>query len=321
MLLALVFSLGLVGIAQEHDDPQVKADELFNEGNSLLRAGNLAEAVNKYSEALNIVEDHRYYYQKALALLRMQRFEDAVSSFNDALDHGSEMETVRQGLAGAYMGKGEEMFSAGNYSGAIEQYRQAIEVNPDPRFYNRLAIAQRRNNQEQQAVENFKKAVEINPQYSVAYAGLGGAYLSLRQFSDAIEAYTTALELEPTMEQARTGIAAAYTAQGNEQLERGRNNDAIAMLENAIEYHPQHSQAYLLLAVANNRIGNYEAAEQHARSAIEYKRSGQKGAEYFELGVALRRQGNKNEAIAAFQEAAKDSRYRRNAEYELEELR
>jgi len=321
MLLVLMLSIGLIGFAQEHDDPQVQADELFNEGNSLLRAGNLAEAVNKYSEALEIVEDHRYYYQKAVALLRMQRFDDAVTAFNDALDHGTDMETVRQGLSGAYMGKGEELFSAGNYSGAIEHYKEAVEINPDPRFYNRIAIAKRRNNQNQEAVENFQRAIELNPQYAVAYAGLGGAYVSLQQFDNAIDAYSNALQIDPTLQQAQTGLATAYTAQGHELLERGRVSDAINNFENAIDSHPQHSQAYLLLAVANNRLGNYQRAEEHARNAIEYKTSGQKGGEYFELGIALRNQGRKQEAIAAFEEAAKDSRYRRNAEYELEELR
>ena len=321
MLLVLLLSVGLIGLAQQHDDPQVQADELFNEGNSLLRAGNLAAAVDKYSEALDIVEDHRYYYQKGVALLRMQRFDDAISSFNEALEHGSDMETVGRALAGAYMGLGEELFSAGNYSGAIQYYTEAVGINPDPRFYNRIAIAKRRNNQEQEAVENFQQAIEMNPNYAVAYAGLGGAYVGLQQYDDAIEAYSTALEIEPAMQQARRGLATAYTAKGNEILERGRVNEAISTLEQAIEANEQHSQAYLLLAVANNRVGNYQRAEEHARNAIEFKTGGQKGGEYFELGVALRNQGRTQEAIAAFEEAAKDSRYRRNAEYELEELR
>lgn len=321
MLLVLLLSVSLIGVAQQHDDPQVQADELFNEGNSLLRAGNLSEAVQKYSQALEIVEDHRYYYQKAVALLRMDRYEDAVDAFNNALDHGSDMETVQLGLSGAYMGMGEQYFSAGNFSNAISQYRNAIEINPDPRYYNRLAIALRRNNQENDAVEAFKSAIELNPQYAIAYAGLGGTYVSLQRYDDAIEAYSTAIELQPNMQQARRGLATAYTAKGNELLNRGRVRDAVSELDKAIEASAQHSQAHLLLAVAHNRLGQFEAAERHARSAIEYKQRGQTGGEYFELGVALRNQNRKDEAIRAFEEAAKDPRYRRNAEYELEELK
>ncbi len=320
-LLVFLLSISMVGFAQEYDDPQVQADMIFNEGNSFLRAGNLAEAVNKYNEALEIVKDHRYYFQKAVALLRMQRFEDSIQAFTNALDHGADMERVHVGLAGAYMGQGEQLFSAGNYSGAINHYRNAIEVTPNPQFYNRLAIALRRDNQETEAVEAFKSAVELDPEYAVAYAGLGGTYVSLQQYDDAIEVYQKALELEPNMQQARVGLAAAYTAQGNEAINRGRPRDAVALLENAVNVNPRHSQAHLLLAISLNRLGEYQRAEEHARSAIEFKQRGRKGGEYFELGVALRNQGRTQEAIRAFEEAAKDPQYRRNAEYELEELR
>ncbi len=321
LLLLLLLTVGIIGFAQEYDDPQVQADLLFNEGNSFLRAGNFAAAVTKYNEALDIVKDHRYYYQKAIALLRLQRFEDSINAFNSALQHGSDMETVGLGLSGAYMHRGEELFSAGNYSGAITQYKNAIEINPDPRYYNRLAIASRRSNQEAQAVEAFQKAIELDPEYAVAYAGLGGTYVGMQRFDDAIEMYKKALELEPTMQQARVGLSASYTAQGNEHLNRGRAREAISVLEEAVEVNPRHHQAHLLLAVAYNRTGQPQNAEQHARSAIEYKQRGRLGGEYFELGVALKNQGRRQEAIRAFEEAAKDPTYRRNAEYELEELR
>jgi|GEM_PF-467100 len=321
LLLVFLFTVSIIGFAQEYDDPQVQADLLFNEGNSFLRAGNFAAAVTKYNEAIDIVKDHRYYYQKAIALLRLQRFEDSINAFNSALQHGSDMETVGLGLSGAYMGRGEQLFSAGNYSGAITQYRNAIEINPDPRYYNRLAIASRRSNQEAQAVEAFQKAIELDPEYAVAYAGLGGTYVGMQRFDDAIEIFKKALELEPTMRQARVGLAASYTAQGNEHLNRGRARDALSVLQEAVEVNPQNHQAHLLLAVAYNRTGQPQDAEQHARSAIEYKQRGRLGGEYFELGIALKNQGRRQEAIRAFEEAAKDPTYRRNAEYELEELR
>jgi superkiller protein 3 len=321
ILLMLLMSVSLIGMAQSHDDPQVQADELFNEGNSFLRANNFAEAVRKYNQALDIVKDHRYYYQKAIALLRLQRFEDSVNAFNSALEHGSDMETVQLGLSGAYMGLGEQYFAAGNYSSAITQYRRAIDINRDPRYYNRLAIALRRDNQEAQAVDAFKQAIELDPQYAVAYAGLGATYVSMQRYDDAIEAYTHVLELEPTMQQARIGLASAHTAQGNELLNRGQARNAVTELDKAIEANPRHSQAHLLLALAHNRLGQFQLAEQHARNALEFKERGRRGGEYFELGVALKNQGKRQEAIQAFQEAAKDPTYRRNAEYELEELR
>jgi tetratricopeptide (TPR) repeat protein len=320
-ILVLLLALGAVAFAQSPDDPQVQADQLFNEGNALLRAGNFAEAVKKYNEAILLVKDNRYYYQKAVALLRMQRFDDSIEAFNSAIQAGTNPVDVQLGLSGAYMGKGEELFNAGNYSGAIQNYRQAININPDPRYYNRLAIALRRDNRDQESVEAFNNAIYLDPDYTIAYVGLGSAHVSLERYDDAIAAYSKALELEPGMNQAKIGLATAYTARANRQLNQGQIRQAIETLDNAVEAHESHAQAYYLLAIAYNRIDQAGAAEENARKAIQYKTRGQRGGEYLELGTALRKQGKIAEARAAYQEAAKDPRYRRNAEYELEEIR
>jgi tetratricopeptide (TPR) repeat protein len=319
-ILVLLFTLGTVAFAQSTDDPQVQADQLFNEGNALLRAGNFTEAVQKYNEAIMLVKDNRYYYQKGVALLRMQRFDDAVEAFNGAVQAGTNPADVQLGLSGAYMGKGEELFNGGNYSGAIQNYRQAININPDPRYYNRLAIALRRDNRDQESVEAFNNAIYLDPDYTIAYVGLGGAYVSLERYDQAIESYSKAIELEPGMNQAKIGLATAYTARANRQLNQGQIRPAIDTLNKAIEAHENHAQSYYLLSIAYNRIDQAQQAEESARKAIQYKTRGQRGGEYLELGTALRKQGKINEARQAYQEAAKDPRYRRNAEYELEDL-
>ncbi len=320
-LLVLLIAVSALGFAQSSEDPQVQADQLFNEGNAFLRAGNFSEAVRMYDQAINMVKDNRYYYQKAVALLRLQRFDNSIEAFNASIQFGSNVADVQLGMAGAYMGKGEQFLNAGNYSGAIESYRQAININPDSRYYNRLAVALRRDNQDREAIEAFSNAIALDADYAVAHFGLGGAYVSLERYDDAIESYTKALELDSSINQAKTGLATAYTAKANRMLNQGQNRQAIESLLLAVDAQPTHAQAYYLLSIAYNRTDQSSQAEESARKAIQHKTRGAKGGENLELGIALRRQGRVNEARAAFQEAVKDPRYRRNAEYELEELR
>ena len=61
-LSVLIFlSISIFGIAQEM---KPEAGKLYNEGNALLKEGNVNEAINKYDAALQIEKDYRIYYQK-----------------------------------------------------------------------------------------------------------------------------------------------------------------------------------------------------------------------------------------------------------------
>jgi tetratricopeptide (TPR) repeat protein len=64
-----------------------------------------------------------------------------------------------------------------------------------------------------------------------------------------------------------------------------------------------------------------EKALEAAQEAIQLKKRGAKGAEYFEVGLAYKKLKDYDKARTAFLEAKKDPSYSRNAQYELDGLK
>ncbi|MFA6234482.1 MAG: tetratricopeptide repeat protein, partial [Bacteroidota bacterium] len=89
----------------------------------------------------------------------------------------------------------------------------------------------------------------------------------------------------------------------------------------AITNDDKYDKAYLVLAMAQNKNGKYDEAIKAAQSAIKHIKSPQKGAAYFEMGLAYRNLGNMTKAKEAFTSAKKDPSYARNADYELKMLK
>jgi tetratricopeptide (TPR) repeat protein len=78
------------------------------------------------------------------------------------------------------------------------------------------------------ALVDLGKALKLNPSRTEAYAVQGDCYEQLRQLPDAIRAYRTALEREPTH-------ALWWYKLGRLQFDAGGRGDADASLQRAIE--------------------------------------------------------------------------------------
>ena len=77
----IFLSISVIGFAQEM---KPEAGKLYNEGNALLKAGNVNGAIEKYNSALQIEKDYRTYYQKGVALKKADKLEDAKIAFEES---------------------------------------------------------------------------------------------------------------------------------------------------------------------------------------------------------------------------------------------
>lgn len=62
-----------------------RADALKDEGNALLSAGKLAQAIEKYSAAIAILPSAIYYSNRAQALIKLESYGLAIIDANEAL--------------------------------------------------------------------------------------------------------------------------------------------------------------------------------------------------------------------------------------------
>jgi tetratricopeptide (TPR) repeat protein len=165
------------------------------------------------------------------------------------------------------------------------------------------------------ALQMFERAIALDPDYAEAWAGLGGAYalkgasLSMPEMLDkAIDAEKRALAIDPSMAEASTWLGAALLGKGQAeeaiailqaavQLEpnharayqglarahwigRGDFKPAIEALEKGVSINPQFGYAYLQLALLYSETGEFAKAEAAARHAIELQEqyiSGEEG--------------------------------------------
>ena len=89
-----------------------EAGKLYNEGNSLLKAGNFRGAIDNYDKALAIEKDYRIYYQKGVAQKKAGDVPGAMTSFEESLKLKNDFEAGYNALGGVY-------FSMGDYDKSI----------------------------------------------------------------------------------------------------------------------------------------------------------------------------------------------------------
>ncbi len=167
-----------------------------------------------------------------------------------------------------WLRKGDEKLDKGieeraeiHYSGAIEDYDKALEINPEyTDAYNHRGNAKKEQGNYSGAIEDYDKALEIDPKYVAAYNNRGLAKAEQGNYSGAIEDYDKALEIDPK-------YVAAYNNRGLAKAEQGNYSGAIEDYDKALEIDPEYVAAY------NNR-GNAKMNQKDIAGAIEdYKKA------------------------------------------------
>jgi tetratricopeptide (TPR) repeat protein len=102
----------------------------------------------------------------------------------------------------------------------------------------------------EEAKVHFKKAVALFPKYADAFNSLGLVEGQLRNGKAAVEAFRSATQLDPTLQQANLYLAQFY-------YDNAQYKDAEPYLERAVGDQPDSAQ--LLTALANAELQNGEA--------------------------------------------------------------
>lgn len=109
-------------------DEEHQANSLKDEGNELMKQNKYEEAIEKYSEAIDVVPGATYYCNRAAAFSKLSQHENAVKDANSALqlDPGYSKAYARMGFAYLNMSKLKE---------AEESYSNALRLDPNNQSY------------------------------------------------------------------------------------------------------------------------------------------------------------------------------------------
>ncbi len=117
---------------------------------------------------------------------------------------------------------GLERGRAGDNEGAIEAYRQAVELDPDHfKAHMNMGLRYGKQLQNVKAMEAFKKALALRPEDAMVHYSLGLTANLLGLTDESIHHYKEAIRLRPDFAEAYSNLANVYYQfkQGREAIE------------------------------------------------------------------------------------------------------
>jgi len=215
----------------------------------------------------------------------------------------------------AYNGLGFALNKQGRAEEAIEQYLQALRINPDyDQAHNNLGNSLVLQGRHKEATIHYYDVLRIEPDNVDAHLNLGNALALMRDFNSAISHYARAIQIDPDNEK-------VYFNLGNALMDQGKDKEAISHYLSALRIRPDFAEAHCKLGNILMKQGDQNRAIGHFLEALRLK------PDYLEvynnLGIALASQGKLDQAIIIFRKALRinpnDIWVRRNLDQVLRE--
>jgi stress-induced-phosphoprotein 1 len=186
----------------------------YEEALALLDEG-IAKA--KEAGAIDYAKLAKALQKKGNAYLKMQKFDEAIDMYSKALiennDHGIKMslqqaqkmkkekeakDYINPELAEQHREKGNELYKAGDFPGAIREYNEGLRRNPESVaiLSNRCATYIKLM-EFNTALKDADKCIELDPKFVKAYARKGSCHHMMKEYHKAMKAYEDGLKLDP----------------------------------------------------------------------------------------------------------------------------
>jgi Flp pilus assembly protein TadD len=201
-----------------------------------------------------------------------------------------------QTSAEEYHARGVARQQAGDAQGAIEDYTQALRLNPnDAAAYNNRGAARATVGDAQGAIEDYTQALRLDSNDADAYYNRGVVRRSLGDAQGAIEDYTQALRLDPN-------DADAYYNRGIARGSLGDQQGASEDYTQALRLDPNHAAAYNNRGVVRRSLGDLQGAIEDYTQALRLNPND--ALAYHNRGVVRRRLEDTRGAREDLQRAA-----------------
>ena len=191
LFVVLPFSLGLLFLA-----PKIwrafQALKYYNEGNSLIEAGEFESAISAFDRALAHRDDFaQAWTNRGFAQGKLNRHLEKFSSCVQATDVAPE-------FAEAWNCRGLARFDLQQYESALEEYNRAIAVDADfyRGWFNKGQVLLKMG-RPREAIEATRQVLQIRPDYFVAWTQLCRALYELEQYQDAKAHCEESMRLNP----------------------------------------------------------------------------------------------------------------------------
>ena len=287
------------------------------------------KAIEYLDKAFDLADDKEVIaYKRGLVKMSIYDGQGAIDDFKlsieinpnyaDSYYELGKLETVRDPLkaieyftkaielqpdnADFYVARGQARYSGGSISGAQEDYKKALELNPDDEqiktvlemlenyetgdkdfnqeyqeitkyinenpndpegYYNRGYLQYRHEVDDEIVLSDINKAIELNPNYVDAYRVRTYVYEYSGEYDKLIAEYEKIIEIEPTYENYDY-----YIRYLNTYIENGAQK-ALKVIEKVFELFPDNAALYQLRGAIRYRLEDYDRAIADYKKAIE----------------------------------------------------
>jgi len=267
----------------------------FNEGLELDKAKNYSGAITAWEESISIC--------------------NTIGMEADELKA-----TVQQKLGYTFFKEGITLYKKKDFDPAIEALKNAKliagEVNDAktaklastyiPKIYSTKGLTFLGKKNYEEALAVFEKALQYNPNCVDAFYGKGMTYKEMDQLEKAEEAFDQVITLGATIKSAEKKVKSSKEAaqvmlesKAASKLQIEQSSDAIILLNKALKYSQSSSNTYYLLALANNKLKNWNATIEAAQTALTIE-GADVSALNFELGKAFEGNSDSTNACIAY---------------------
>jgi len=172
-------------------------------------------------------------------------------------------EESRRTRAQELYNQGLEHVKNGDIEAAIDNFTEAIELNPD-HFFAHLNRGDcfGKKHQYERAVKDYSRAIELDDRSAEAYFNRGLCYADQGKRGRAVTDYTKTIELDPQNK-------LAYMNRGLCYSEQGRHEQAIRDFSRAIELDPDLAWAYMWRGICRKALGRDYHAIIDLNKAVE----------------------------------------------------
>jgi tetratricopeptide (TPR) repeat protein len=175
------------------------------------------------------------------------------------------------------------------------RHQLRIEINQEKSFsYTQLGYSLLEQGNIEDAINAFNTAIYLNPNNAAAHYNLGCTFRKKRQLKEAADSFRQALTLEP--DYAKYLLNLGLVLYNDKKLE-----EAIEVYQIAIAINPNDAEACCNLGLALSDQGKLDEAIQQYRMAIAINPNFAEA--YYNLGVALSKQGKLDEARQQYRKA------------------
>jgi tetratricopeptide (TPR) repeat protein len=193
--------------------------------------------------------------RRAMEAMRAQKVDEAVSLLKQVVEAEPGHRQAWLLLGGAYATQQQ-------FDEAIAAFKRHIEIDAfDERVYTGLGLVYMAQDRRDEAEAAFKKQLEVNPLDGAAEQQLADFYLRTKRFADAVP-------LLDRRSAAAPANARLHVSRGYAYLNVGREDDAAAAFDKAIDLEPTATTRNNVAYYLSEKATRLDRAQQYAEAAV-----------------------------------------------------